>query len=249
MPELDLISRVLRIIIFDLILSGDNAVVIGMAARRLPPRSRRRAVILGGTGAVGLRIIFTGIAALILDPGRGIPVIGLVGGTLLLWIAYKLIRPREHPAHVSEADSLMQAIRTIILADVVMSLDNILAVGAAAHGDLWLLLFGLALSIPLLLVGSNYIARLLGRVPILVYIGAVILVFTTIEMIARDRLIHDIRKMSLLEAGMIATVVSVVMILLARRAGRLEAEAALRAASGSADHESVESGRAERDQR
>lgn len=235
MSELDVISRLLRIIIFDLILSGDNAVVIGMAARRLPPRSRRRAVVLGGAGAIGLRMIFTGLAALVLDRGRSIPVIGLAGGTLLLWIAYKLIRPHEHATHISEADSLMQAIRTIMLADVVMSLDNILAVGAAAHGDLWLLLFGLALSIPLLLVGSNYLARLLGRVPILVYFGALILVLTAIEMIGHDRLIHAVHAMSLLEVGLVATTASAVIILLARRPARLEAEATLRVAARSAE--------------
>jgi YjbE family integral membrane protein len=139
-PDFDFVSSILKIILYDLILSGDNAVVIGMAARRLPMASRRRAVIIGGVGAVGLRVLFTAIAALVLDPDRGLPVIGLVGGALLLWIAYRLVRPQDHGAHVSEADSLAQAIKTIVLADVVMSLDNILAVGAEAKGNLWLLI-------------------------------------------------------------------------------------------------------------
>src|SRR3954451_21777606 len=94
--EFAFVTSVLTIILYDLVLSGDNAVVIGMAARRLPASSRRRAVIIGGAGAVVLRVIFTAIAALVLDPERGLPVIGVVGGGLLLWIAYRLIRPQAH---------------------------------------------------------------------------------------------------------------------------------------------------------
>lgn len=218
MPDFDLVSSILTIILYDLVLSGDNAVVIGMAARRLPPVSRRRAVIIGGVGAVALRVFFTAIAALILDPERGIPVIGLVGGALLLWIAYRLVRPQDHGAHVSEASSLSQAIRTIVLADVVMSLDNILAVGAEAEGNLWLLLFGLALSIPILLLGSGLVARMLGRFPILVYIGAIILVHTSIEMMAHDQVVHDVYTIPSLLIWATSAVISVIFVILGRRA-------------------------------
>src|SRR5581483_11818355 len=120
---LELIGAVLSIVVIDLVLSGDNAVVIGMAARRLSPENRRRAIVLGGGGAIVLRIAFTAMAALLL----GIPYLRFVGGVLLLWISWKLVRPADHDETVAEAESLGAAVRTIVLADVVMSLDNILA--------------------------------------------------------------------------------------------------------------------------
>ncbi len=183
----DQASAILSIIVIDLVLSGDNAVVIGMAARRLSPENRRRAIIFGGAGAVGLRVLFTAMAALLL----GVPYLQALGGLLLLYIAYKLLRPQDHGAHVTEAGSLREAIRTIVLADIVMSLDNILAVGGAAHGDVGLLLFGLVLSIPILLLGSELVARLLGRFPILVYLGAFVLILTAVQMILEDDVVHD----------------------------------------------------------
>jgi len=186
--DLDLLTKLGAIIVIDLVLSGDNAVVIGMAARSLPPDSRKRAILLGGVGAVGLRIFFTILAALLLD----IPLLQAIGAFLLLYIAFKLVRPVVHDEHVTEASNLREAVKTIILADVVMSLDNILAVGGAAHGDLWLLLFGLALSIPILLFGSSIVARMMGRLPILVYVGAAILVLTATRMFFHDKWVHEI---------------------------------------------------------
>ncbi len=217
MLDLGTVTSVFKIILFDLILSGDNAVVIGMAARRLTPRSRRRAIVLGGTGAIGLRVFFTGIAALVLDPHRGLPLVGIGGGSLLLWIAYKLLLPQEPDAHVTEAESLAEAVRTIILADVVMSLDNILAVGAAAAGHLGRLLFGLALSIPILLVGSNLVARLLGRIPLLVYAGALILVWTAVEMVMKDRLIHEQYAARTWQVLAVALAAALLIVFLAQR--------------------------------
>ncbi|MDQ3168232.1 MAG: TerC family protein [Chloroflexota bacterium] len=181
------LQAIIAIIIIDLVLSGDNAVIIGMAARQLSPANRRRAILIGGVGAIGLRIIFTALAALLLD----IPLLQAGGGLLLLWIAYKLVTQKEHDAHVSEAGSLSQAIRTIILADVVMSLDNILAVGGAADGHLWLLLFGLALSIPIILFGSSLVADLLNRYPFLIYVGVIVLIHTAIGMVLEDDVVHD----------------------------------------------------------
>jgi YjbE family integral membrane protein len=210
-------TSVLTIILYDLVLSGDNAVVIGMAARRLSPENRRRAVIFGGAGAVGLRVAFTAVAALVLDPDRGIPVIGLVGGALLLWIAYRLIRPHAVEEHVTEAASLSAAIRTIVIADVVMSLDNILAVGAEAEGDLLLLVFGLALSIPILLVGSGVVAQLLNRFPLLVYIGAVILIHTAVAMMMEDELVHRAYEFHTWAIWSTAAVVAAAIVIWGRR--------------------------------
>jgi YjbE family integral membrane protein len=180
---LEQLTAVVSIIIIDLVLSGDNAVVIGMAARNLSPENRRKAIIFGGAGAIGLRILFTALATILL----GIPWLQIIGGFLLFYIAYKLIRPQgvEH-GDIKEAGSLREAIQTIVLADVVMSLDNILAVGAAARGHLELLLFGLILSIPIILFGSALVANLLGRFPALLYIGVYVLVHAAVAMILHD---------------------------------------------------------------
>jgi YjbE family integral membrane protein len=183
---LELIGSVLGIVVIDLVLSGDNAVVIGMAARSLRPDQRRRAIIFGGGAAVVLRILFTAIAALLLE----IPLLHFVGGLLLVYIAFKLLRSETGEKNAREGSSMLDAIRVIVLADVVMSLDNMLAVGAQAHGDLRLLLFGLALSIPLLLIGSNVVATLMGRLPWLVWLGAAVLAWTAGQMMVEDRLAH-----------------------------------------------------------
>ncbi|MCC7025083.1 MAG: TerC family protein [Thermomicrobiales bacterium] len=177
------ISAILSIVIIDLVLSGDNAVVIGMAARSLSPENRRKAIVLGGAGAILLRITFTGLATVLL----GIPGLQAIGGVLLFYIGFKLIRPHddEHST-IKEAGSLREAVKTIILADVVMSLDNILAVGGAARGHLGLLIFGLLLSIPIILFGSELVARLLGRFPGFLYIGVFVLLHAAVSMILHD---------------------------------------------------------------
>lgn len=216
MFELDTVSAIISIIIIDLVLSGDNAVVIGMAARRLSPENRRRAIIFGGAGAVGLRILFTAMAAILLD----VPYLQLFGGLLLLWIAYRLVRPGDSHANVGEAGSLGEAIKTIVLADVVMSLDNILAVGGAAHGNLALLLFGLVLSIPILLLGSELVARLLGRYPFLLYLGALVLILTAVGMIFEDDVIHDRYSASPFMLAIITVVVTAAIVGLSRRMQR-----------------------------
>lgn len=183
--DLQLIKAVLSIVMIDLVLSGDNAVVIGMASRRLPPVQQRRAMFYGAAGAVGLRVLFTALAALLL----GIPLVQAVGGLVLVWIAYKLLRDEERTHAINEGSTLPEAVRTIVLADVIMSLDNILAVGGAAHGNLWLLIFGLALSMPIILFGSRLVALLLNRLTWLVYVGAAVLAYTAAEMILKDGLV------------------------------------------------------------
>lgn len=183
----ELLSAIFAIIIIDLILSGDNAVVIGMAASRLPADQRRRAILWGGVGAVGLRITFTVMAALLLQ----VPLLQAIGGILLIWISIRLLQPAAEAHNIAPAQNFRGALKTIIMADVIMSLDNILAVGGAARGHIWLLLFGLALSIPILLFFSSIIARMIHRFPILNYIGAGILVITAVRMFFEDPIIHD----------------------------------------------------------
>jgi YjbE family integral membrane protein len=181
----DLVKALLSIVVIDLVLSGDNAMVIGMAARRLSPEQRHRAIFYGAAGAIILRIIFTVLAALLL----GVPLIQGIGGIVLLWIAYTLLRPEVEEHEIHSSGNLFEAVRTIILADVVMSLDNILAVGGTAHGDIKLLLFGLALSMSLIMFGSNIVATLMNRLPWLVYIGAAILIYTAGDMIFNDPIV------------------------------------------------------------
>ncbi len=213
--EADFIAKIASIVLIDLVLSGDNAVVIGMAARRLPADARKRAILLGGLGAVALRVTFTIMAALLLD----IPLLRAIGGVLLLWIAYKLVRPHEESHNVSEADSLSQAVKTIILADFVMSLDNILAVGGASEGHLGLLIFGLLFSIPILMLGSELVARLLGRLPILLYVGVVILIVTATRMILHDDKVKELYHANHIETAIVAAIFSAVIIGLGWRAG------------------------------
>lgn len=203
------LTAILSIIVIDLVLSGDNAVVIGMAARSLSEENRRRAIIIGGAGAIGLRVIFTALATLLL----GIPGLQAVGGVLLFWIAFRLLRPHgsEHE-NVKEAGSLGEAIRTIILADVVMSLDNILAVGGAAQGHLNLLIFGLLLSIPIILFGSELVARLLARFPAFIYVGAFVLIHAAVAMILHDPSLSDRFHTTLLQELLLSLVLTAILV-------------------------------------
>lgn len=175
-----------NIIIIDIILSGDNAVVIGMAARHLPAHQRKKAILFGAGAAILLRASLTAIATYLLK----IPLLAAIGGVLLIWIAIKLLLEEEENTHVSVGDSMRSAIKTIIVADVVMSLDNVLAVAGAAHGNIFLVLFGLALSIPIIMWGSRLVASILNKLPWLVYVGSAILGYTAGQLIVEDPIIE-----------------------------------------------------------
>ncbi len=170
------------IILIDLVLSGDNAVVIGMAVRDLPARLRREAILMGTLGAIGLRVTFTILAALLL----AVPFLRALGGAALFWIAAKLLGGEEDGARVGSARSFWQAVTLIIVADFTLSLDNVLAVAGAANGHLGLLVFGLLLSIPILMLGSAAIAELLNRWPWLNMVGALIIVWAGAQLITHD---------------------------------------------------------------
>jgi len=177
-------SAIIAIVLIDLALSGDNALLIGMAARRLPDAQRRRAIILGGALAVVLRIIAAAIVTFLL----AIPYLQLAGGIVLAVIAYRLVRPgvADEHASVQPAGSLREAVTTILIADAAMSVENVLGVGGAAHGDLPLLAFGLVVSIPIVLFGSGIIAGVLDRAPGLIWVGALALIWTSADMILSD---------------------------------------------------------------
>jgi len=178
------LAAVVAIMLIDLALSGDNALLIGLAARRLPEAQRRAAIVLGGALAVLLRIAAAAVVTYLL----GVPYLQLAGGIVLAVIAYRLVRPDA--AHgdrtIRPAGTLREAIATIVVADAAMSIENVLGVGGAAHGDLPLLALGLALSIPIVLFGSGLVARVLDRVPRLVWLGALALIWTSADMILSD---------------------------------------------------------------
>ncbi len=185
----ELLARFLGILAIDLILSGDNAVVIALAVRRLKGDTRRKAIILGATGAVLLRLFFAAIVTFLLQ----IPLLQAVGGVLLLWVAWKLVHdsPGGEEDKVQAGGNLWEAIRIIIVADVVMSLDNVVALVAVSGGNLLLLVFGLALTIPLIIWGSTLLSTVLDRFPILVYAGAGLLVYVAAELFFADELVHQ----------------------------------------------------------
>lgn len=186
MPEITpFLFQVGSIVLIDLVLSGDNAVVIAMATHRLPARQRKLAALFGAAGAAGLRILFTSFAALLL----GVPYLQAIGGAVLVWIAFKLLVQEEEGHELKPAETLRQAIMAIVAADVIMSLDNVLAVGGAAHGNLWLLLFGLALSIPIVIWGSTFVAGLMNRFSWLPYLGAGVLAWTAGAMMMHDKVV------------------------------------------------------------
>lgn len=184
----EFMARFLSITIIDLTLAGDNAVVIGMAVRGLPAEQRKKGIFWGAFGAVALRVVITFIVAQLLL----IPLLQFGGGVLLVWIAWKLIQHppgQEGGESVKAAAGLFEAVKIIILADFIMSLDNMLAVGAASHGSFFLLLFGLGLSIPIILFCSAMVAKMMNKWPWLVYVGAGILGWVAGEMIVADKLI------------------------------------------------------------
>jgi YjbE family integral membrane protein len=212
---LETLQAILAIVLIDLALSGDNALVIGMAARGLPKRQRRRAIIFGGLGAVVLRIAAASIVTLLL----AIPYLQLIASVALLFIAYRLVRPSsaQHGRSVREATTLPEAITTILIADAAMSLENVLGVGAAAHGSIPLLVFGLALSIPIVLFGSGLVVNLLDRFPQGIWLGAFALIWTAAEMMV-DEPALNIREALPFSAEAVLAVVFLLVIVAARGA-------------------------------
>ena len=185
-----------KIIWINVLLSGDNALVIALACRGLAPKQRLWGMILGAGAAVILRIIFTGIVATLME----LPYLKLVGGLALIVIAAKLLVPeQEDEDGVESASHLWAAMRIVVIADIVMSLDNVIAVAAAANGSVPLLVLGLAISVPLIVAGAALIMALLNRLPILVWAGAALLGWIAGDVIATDPAIHP--KLDALFAG------------------------------------------------
>jgi YjbE family integral membrane protein len=179
----------MKIIWINIILSGDNAVVIALAARSLPPDQQKKAVFFGSAAAVVLRIVLTVVAVQLL----ALPYLQLVGGLLLLYIGVQLLSENdEGEGHAKEHGSLMAAVRTILIADLVMSLDNVIAVAAAAKGNTTLLIIGLAISIPLVIFGSTLMIKLMERFPVIIVLGAALIGWVGGETMVSDVSLKDV---------------------------------------------------------
>lgn len=203
---------VAQIVWIDLLLSGDNAVVIALACRALPDKQRKVGILLGAGAAIGLRIIFAFIITQILS----IPFLTALGGVLLLWIAVKLIKGEEaHEKEIPANDRLWKAVGTIAIADAVMSLDNVVAIAAIARDDYSLFIFGLALSIPLIVIGASIITGVITRFPIFIWAGAALLGWIGGEMIVKDPGLLDlgIPKGNLMHYGAAALGAALVVII------------------------------------
>ena len=170
------------IVLADLLLSGDNAILIALASRNLPKEQQKQAILWGTIGAIALRLLFAVVASMLVT----IPLIKAFGGLVLLWIAVKLIADDDNHSEHAAAGSLKAAIKTIIIADGIMSLDNVLAVVALADGHIGLVVFGIAVSIPFVMLSSQWLLKMIARYPIIVYLGALVLGYAAAEMITSD---------------------------------------------------------------
>jgi YjbE family integral membrane protein len=183
------LSALLAIILIDLVLAGDNAIVIALAARKLPPHLQTKAIIWGTVGAIVVRSVMTiGVVWLLKIPG-----LMLVGGLGLVWIAYKLLAPDSGgPDHSPTATTFWGAMKTIVIADALMGVDNVLGVAGAAKGSFDLVVIGLLISVPIVVFGSTLVLKLVERLPVIMYLGAGVLAYTAAHMIVAEPLLDDV---------------------------------------------------------
>ena len=182
-------SALLAIVLIDLVLAGDNAIVIALAARSLPPQLQRKAIAWGTVGAIVVRSVMTvGVVWLLKIPG-----LMLVGGLGLLWIAYKLLANQDHGEHQGPvASTFWGAMKTIVVADALMGIDNVLGVAGAAHGAFDLVIIGLMISVPIVVFGSTMVLKLVERFPMIINLGAAVLAFTAAKMIVSETLLDAV---------------------------------------------------------
>lgn len=175
------------IIVIDLVLGGDNAILIALASKNLSPEQQKKARFWGGAGAIAARAALTTVAVYLLK----IPLLNLIGGLVLLWIAVKLLA-EEKEVECQECYSLREAVKIIITADVVMGVDNMVAVAGAAHGNVFMVFLGLLISVPVIVGGSTIILRWIEKYPFIIYLGAAVLAWTAGQMIAGDIMLHQV---------------------------------------------------------
>lgn len=182
MTPLEFLTTLLSIVFIDLILAGDNAIVIGMAAKRLRKDTQKKAILYGTCGAILLRIVATILVVYLLR----IPWLLVAGGMILLWIAYKLLVQEEEHENIKAGNTLWASVWTIIVADAAMGLDNVIAVAGAAQGHTLLVIIGLIISIPIVVWGSTLFIKLLGKFPWIIYAGSAVLAYTASKMITHE---------------------------------------------------------------
>lgn len=184
--SLNAIWAILAIILIDLVLAGDNALVIGMAANRLPPHLRKKAIFWGTFGAIAIRFVSVAVITYLMM----IPGLRLVGGVALVWIGWKLAFQDGHE-DVKAADTFWSAISTIVIADAVMGIDNALGIAAAANGNWWFIIMGLLISIPVVIFGSSMVTKILDRWPNAVFVGSFVLFAVAIQMLVKEPLFES----------------------------------------------------------
>ena len=186
----------LQIIVIDILLAGDNAIVIGMAARNLPANLQKKAIFWGTAGAIILRLV---MAFLFVEALNNIPALRLVGGILLLWIGYKLVVDDESEHNIEAKDNLRAAIMTIVIADGIMGIDNVIGVVGAASGNMTLVAVGMLITVPIIIYGSTLFVKVIERFPIILYVGGGILAWVGAAMSVEDKLIsHTVAPYALL---------------------------------------------------
>ncbi|WP_281886028.1 TerC family protein [Paenibacillus sp. YYML68] len=183
----EFLLALLNIIVIDLVLAGDNAIVIALAARNLPKDQQKGAIIWGTVGAVVIRIIATVAVVWLLK----LPALLIIGAVLLIWIAYKLLVENKEDHAIEAKSRLTDAIKTIIIADAAMGFDNVIAVAGAAHGSFTLVILGLIISVPIMVWGSTLFLKLIDKFPIIITIGSAVLAYTAAKMLTEDRLVVD----------------------------------------------------------
>ena len=206
-------ASLLTIIGINIVLSGDNAVVIALACRTLPPRQQSLGIAFGAGAAVLLRIVFTVFIAYLLT----VQFLKIAGGLLLFWVGYKLMTEEGGDDDVAAGASLWQAVRIVVIADAVMSLDNVIAVAAAAHGNTVLLVAGLVISIPMVVYGATLLIKLIERFPVIVPAGAAMIGYIGGEVLVSDTAIHDWLEQHLVWLRHVAPVVGAVAVILVSR--------------------------------
>lgn len=193
----------LQIILLDIVLAGDNAIVIALAARKLPPALQKKAILWGTAGAIGIRIIMAFLVVWLLT----IPYLRIVGGVLLLWIGYSLLAKKEKEHHIEAKTNLRSAITTIMVADGVMGIDNVIGVVGASKGHIELVVIGMAITVPIIVWGSSLFIRLIEKYPIILYIGGAVLGWAAGGMLISDPTLASIKEYALyIEWGCVALV-------------------------------------------
>lgn len=218
----ELFSTLLSIIIIDLVLAGDNAIVIGLAARSLPKTQQKKAIIWGTVGAIFIRAVATLFVVWLLE----IPGLLFIGGLVLIWIAYQLLVKEEESEKVESSSTLIGAVKTIIVADVMMGLDNVLGIAGAAHGHFFLVVIGLLISVPLVVWGSQVILKWMEKFPVLIYIGSGVLAMTAAKMLFEERYVKPFFEDNQILKWTLVGVIVVAVLLFGKVKKSKQAEAA-----------------------